>query len=130
MLTAICVVVAFFIVGVVSTTGVIASPKPVPQDLTAGGGSYTAALDATIGAGIVIWAGAGRLQQVLVTTSAAQSWTFYDSTSTTPGALDAVIGFVPASTAKGVMLRFQMPVTKGIVAVPSAAGMAITVSYN
>jgi hypothetical protein len=70
------------------------------------------------------------MQRVLVNTSAALNWTFYDTVNTNSQAGVTIIGFVPASTAAGVVLDFQMPAKNGIVAVPSAAGMAVTVSSS
>jgi hypothetical protein len=113
------------------TAGAIAAAQASQQDYTAGGGVNKAALlaSAAVG-GVVLKIGPGRLQRVLVTVSAAQSWTFYDANSTTLGSA-TVIGLIPASAAAGTIYSLRMPVSFGIVAVPSGTGTsALTVSFN
>lgn len=122
---------------IVSTVGAIASPSAsmVPSDYTAGGGLNTVPLLASTVAALtnanaVISLGPARLQNVIVTVSAAQSWTFYDSATPASLAGATVLGVVPASAAVG-QYQFHMPAKLGIIAVPSAAGTsAITVSFN
>ena len=111
-----------------STVGSIAPAAASPQDYTSGGGVSTFPLAASVGAAVLISKNPGRLQRVLVTTSAAHNWTFYDSNDATK--TGTIIGYVPNSTAVGTVLDFQMPAALGIVAVPDAAGTACTVSFN
>jgi hypothetical protein len=116
--------------GLASTAGPIAPMPNSPMDVTHGGGIETMALGAGVSGATLVSGTSGRLQNVLVTTSAAQSWTFYDSNDPTKTSGKTIIGLIPASTAAGTVVRFQMPAALGIVAVPSGAGMAVTVSFN
>lgn len=120
----------FGVFGMASVSGAIASAAASYQDYTAGGGVTTFPLGAGISAATLINKGPCRLQSVLVTTSAAQSWVFYDTTNTVSQTGATIIGYVAASAAAGTLIRFQMPALKGIVAVPSGAGAAVTVSFN
>jgi len=120
-----------------TTAGAIVNPQPPPQDFTAGGGITALPLLASTIAGlangsILLAAGPGRLQKVLVTVSAAQSWTFYDAGAVAGSyAGNTIVGFIPASAAAGLVVPFNMPTKSGLVAVPSATGTsAITVSLN
>jgi hypothetical protein len=113
-----------------STVGAWVNQAASMQDYTSGGGVSTVTLGTGVSAATLVSGTPGRLQAVLVLTDAAHSWTFYDTTSTSSQTGATVIGYVPASQAVGTLLRFQMPVQFGIVAVPSAAGVALTVAFN
>ena len=113
-----------------STVGAWTNQVASMQDYTNGGGVSTFPLGTGISGPTLVSNTPGRLQSVLVTTSAAHVWTFYDSTSLVNYANGTIIGVIPASQAAGSILRFQMPVQFGIVAVPAAAGAALTVAYN
>jgi hypothetical protein len=114
----------------ISTVGSAAPVTASLQDYTSGGGVSTMAIPAATAAAVLVSGAPGRLQSVLVTSLVAASWTFYDTTNTSSQSGATIIGFVAASTAIGGLVRFQMPALKGIVAVPSAAGPAITVAFN
>jgi hypothetical protein len=113
-----------------STVGGWVNQAASMQDYTNGGGVSTFSLGTGVSTATLVSGTPGRLQAVLVTTSAAEAWTFYDSTSLTGYAKGAIVGYVPASQAAGSILRFQMPVQNGIVAVPAGAGAGLTVSFN
>lgn len=121
----------FGVLGFATTAGAIANAAASYQDYTAGGGTQTAVLSASQSGAILIAKATNRLQKVLITTSAAVSITFYDTTSTSSQAGATIIGYVPASAAAGTIYSLQMPTQKGIVAVISGGGgVAATVSFN
>jgi hypothetical protein len=122
-------ILAFFMVGI-STVGSIQTPAVPGEDRTAGGGLQTIPFAATVATAQLVSPVPGRLERVVVTTSAAFTWTFYDTVNTGSQAGATILGVVPASAAVGNVYAFQMPAAKGIVAVPSGAGAAVTVSYS
>jgi hypothetical protein len=101
-------------------------------DPTDGGGISTQTLAG--GSAILILNGPGRLQKLLVTTTLAATWTFYDSTSLTPASLvpvPTIVGILESGTVAGTELSLQMPCHQGIVAVPSSSAAGeITASFN
>ncbi len=128
--------VSALIAGMATTAGAIVNPQPPPQDFTAGGGITAVPLLASTVAGltdgsILLAAGPGRLQKVLVTV-AGESWTFYDAAAIAASYTgDIIVGFVPTTAAPGTVVSFNMPTKSGIVAVPNASGTgAVTVSFN
>lgn len=118
------------VLGFASTAGAIATVAASFQDYTQGGGVQTKAYGTGVSGAQLVSGAPGRLQAVLVTTSATATWTLYDTTNVSSQTGATIIGYIPASTDAGTVVRFQMPAAKGIVAVPSAAGTAITVSFN
>lgn len=100
-----------------------------PSDPTTGGGVSTAQISGA--SNIVVSQEEGRLEKILVTTTLAASWTFYDSHLQTPTALATIVGYVASGAAAGTVIDLKMPVKFGITAVPSAsAAGALTVSYS
>lgn len=101
-------------------------------DPTDGGGISTASLSG--GSAILVLNGSGRLQEILIDTTLAATWTFYDSTSLTPASLvpvPTIVGVAPSGATAGTTIPLHMPCRQGIVAVPSSnAAGALTVSYN
>ncbi len=94
------------------------------EQLTTDGGNYTTALSAW--SAKVIKSQPGRLCKVLVTTALpATAVTIYDNTS----AAGTIIGVIPASSAVGTLIDFNMPAAIGIYISASASG-AITLSYS
>ncbi len=80
-----------------------------PLWMTSGGGTLTATAAA---AGTTpIKASAGRLCKVLVTTLGTAQLTFYNNASAASG---TIIGIVPANTALGTIIVFDMPASLGI----------------
>jgi len=112
------------------TAGAIAAAQASQQDYTAGGGVQTLAVPGggTSAAAQLIKKGPGRLQNIVVTALASSAgWTLYDGTS----AAGTIIGIVPATATKGLVIQLNMPVVFGIYASPdSSAAPPFTVSFN
>lgn len=93
-----------------------------------GGGDLTVALtNAQVIAGVpaIRSAGGGRLCKVLVTTLiGANQITFFDSLTAT----GTIIGIVPANSAVGTLITFDMPYSIGLSTGAAAGGGAVTIS--
>ena len=113
-----------------STVGLATSLTGNPQDSTSGGGVTAMSLVAS-GGTVLVSPTPGRLQKIVVTASAAQSWIFYDTSNTSSQTGATVLAAIPASATVGTVYELQMPARIGIVAVPSGTGnSALTVSFN
>jgi len=119
----------FFLFGM-STTGSITPSQPTPQDFTGAGGVSTFPFGTGISAATLIKSGPGRLMKILVTTSAAEVVTFYDTTNISTQTGATIVGYVPASAPAGTIYDLRMPLANGLVVVPAGAGVGLTVSYS
>lgn len=99
----------------------------MPIQQYSGGGDLTVALsNAQVIAGVAAIRGfQGRLCKVLVTTViGANPINFFDGLTAT----GTIIGIVPAATAVGTVITFDMPYSIGLSTAAAAGGGAVTLS--
>lgn len=89
---------------------------------TTTGGATTVAIAAATVANTPVKATPGRLCKVMVTVAGTVAMNFTD------GAAGTIIGIIPANTAVGTVLTFDMPAANSILAIGSANNPGVTVS--
>lgn len=97
----------------------------VGQLLVATGGLVTTSVPANA-SNVVVKGSAGRLCNILVTTTGVTAMVVYDNATTNSG---TIIGQLPASAAVGSIYQFNMPAANGITIAGSATNPAVTVSW-
>lgn len=95
------------------------------EPLVATGGLVTSAVPANA-SNVVVKGSAGRLCNVLVTTTGANPMVIYDNATTSSG---TIIGCLPANPIVGTTYTFNMPAAAGITIAGSATNPAVTVSW-
>jgi hypothetical protein len=86
-----------------------------------------AAAKSTSNGNVVVYAGSGRLNAIMVVTSATTAAiTVYDNATTNSG---TIIGYVPSGAAIGTFQAYDIPFANGIV-LTSTAVQTLTVVYS